>query len=419
MILFRDIPGSLAFQGRSLVRLARRRSFLPGLLFLSAGFLAYVLVRNTVYADLQPEYAMPSADLLARLLRLDLVQFILFLSVLYVPALIALGNALTAEGPGFTVSRDEYLAHASLLFPLWGAVFLIAAPVQWLLPYFVVLGPLGISIGLLFLSIALSVYTVWALGQWSRMSIAAAFGVFALSWITLPVFFLLSSFPVALPLFLLLPLAYFIRRYAGDLASARAAERDLRRYLQALTADPNDSHALCQLGRIHFRQGRYDSARDYLRQAVKIDARAPEYRYTLGRVLEAQGDWPGALARYEEAYGLDPGFGAGDISREMGKACLHAGSLGKAVRFLQDFLKERPSDPEGRYWLAVALEKSRDREGMRVHLNILLDHARSSTRLFRRKHQEWIRRARMLLDRPEAAADFASESPAEVVESKR
>ena len=54
----------------------------------------------------------------------------------------------------------------------------------------------------------LVVYTVWAIQQLNYLSVAQAFGVFALSWFTLPVFFILTSFLFALPFFIMIPLIY-------------------------------------------------------------------------------------------------------------------------------------------------------------------------------------------------------------------
>jgi predicted Zn-dependent protease len=113
-------------------------------------------------------------------------------------------------------------------------------------------------------------------------------------------------------------------------------------------------------------------------------------------VLEQQGDWPGALDHYEHVYTLSPRYGMGDVFREVGKAYLHTGKVEKAIEFLHFFLKERHSDPEGRYWLAVAQGKQGNLRESKAELSILLEQARSGPRFFRKENRRWIFLARGL-----------------------
>jgi hypothetical protein len=71
--------------------------------------------------------------------------------------------------------------------------------------------------------------------------------------------------------------------------------------------------------------------------------------------------------------------------------------LDKAIEFLRFFLERRSSDPEGRYWLAIALKRCGKPDEMRVQLSAVLEQARTSPRFFRREKREWIYRARVLL----------------------
>ncbi len=82
--------------------------------------------------------------------------------------------------------------------------------------------------------------------------------------------------------------------------------------------------------------------------------------------------------------------GTGDIFREVGKAYLHTGNMDKAIEFLNFFLQTRGSDPEGRYWLAVTLQKLGKPEETRVQLNTILEQARSNPRFFRKENRQWI-----------------------------
>jgi tetratricopeptide (TPR) repeat protein len=113
------------------------------------------------------------------------------------------------------------------------------------------------------------------------------------------------------------------------------------------------------------------------------------------------GEWPEALEQYEETYRLDPEYGVGDIFREVGKGYLHTGNIEKGMEFLTFFLKKRVSDPEGRFWLAVALKKKGNLEEMRLQLNLILEQARSLPRFFRKKNREWLYLARNMIRNPD------------------
>jgi tetratricopeptide (TPR) repeat protein len=183
----------------------------------------------------------------------------------------------------------------------------------------------------------------------------------------------------------------------SELLASRSLLQGFRRLLRTLTSYPRDADAHFQLGLLHFRSSHLDAALGYFEQAVTIDPSDADYHYYMGRIYEARGQWPQAADEYEATYRLNPDYGLGDIFREVGKAYLHTDRLEKALEFLTYFLERRSSDPQGRYWLAVALQRAGRREEMRMHLNAVLDQARSSPRFFRRTQREWIYRSRILL----------------------
>ena len=398
MNTLRELLGILALRPRALRTLASRQAMVPAFLLFVAGFLAFVLVGNLVYAEFQVGTpGLSSFPYLGSLLRLNLVQALLFLSLVYVPTVVCLSNAIAGEGLGLTLSRAEYQSHISVLFPLWGLILLITAPIPLLLPQ-VILADLGmISIRfLLFISLTLF-YTVWAIRELNHISTMAAVSAFVLSWITLPLFYVLIMFLFALPLFIMIPVFYLAFQRFRGFFSGRASEREFQGRLQNLTLNPQDADAQYQLGLIHLKRGNLDTAQIYFERAMKIDPADPDYHYFLGRVFEARGEWDRALEEYEETYRINPDQGLGDIFREVGKAYLHIGKMDKAVEFLSFFLQTRGSDPEGRYWLAVAFERLGQPEEMRVQLNTILEQARSNPRFFRKENRQWILRARRLL----------------------
>jgi tetratricopeptide (TPR) repeat protein len=389
-----NVVALMAFRSRALRELAARRAIVAGPVLFASGFLAFVLVRQSVYSQLE-EVNLPGGFGFETFFHLNLVQALLFLALVYIPTVVCLGNAVS--GFGFSVSRQEYRAHFSGLLPLWGILLLLAAPLQWFLPQFLVIGIVGISVGLCALSMLILIYTVWAIAELGYLSPVAGLGVFALSWITLPVFYVLTTFLFALPLFLLLPLFYLAVQRMRNFFTVGERARALEQNLKTLTLNPQDADAHHQLGLIHLGKGHLDAAQSCFQNAVAIDPEDPGNHFYLGRVFEKKADWSRALEQFETTYRLSPNFSLGDIFREVGKGYLQTGHPDKAAEFLRHFLEARVSDPEGRFWLAVALQHSGDMQGMRVQLNTILDQARSNPRFFTREHREWIYRSRSLL----------------------
>jgi tetratricopeptide (TPR) repeat protein len=395
MTFLSDLLGMIAFRRGALKTQAGQQSLLSGVLCFAAGYLVFGVVRSAVYATL-PDFAGQSG-VLNYLVSLRFLQVVLFLLLVYIPAVIILSNAIAGEGLGWSVSREEYRAHGSALLPLWGLLFLLDAPFQYYAPQFLVVGVFGITIGMLVLLVLLTVYTVWGLQQLNYLSSAQAIAVFVLSWFTIPIYYFLVSFLFALPLFLMIPVLYLGYYGLRVYSSSQSNERLFKQRMNSLTLNPQDADAHYQLGLLQLKRRRPVAACRHFEDAIRIDASDPDYHYALGRAHELAGEWEKALAEYEETYRLNPEYGLGDIFREVGKGYLQTGNLEKGIEFLRFFLSKRNSDPEGRYWLAVALQKSGDIEQMRVQLNTILDQVRSDPRFFRKGNREWIYKTRALI----------------------
>jgi tetratricopeptide (TPR) repeat protein len=396
MTFISDLLGTLAFRSRAIRALAERRATVAGVICFSVGYLLYALVRSLVYASL-PELMSQQSVWIGYFAGFQLFQILLFLLVIYVPFVIVASNAIAGDGLGLSISKQEYQAHISALMPLWGALSLIAAPLQWLIPHFLIIGIVEISIGMLIRSILIIAYTLWAIRRLNYLSAIQVLGMFALSWFTFPVYYLLTSFLFALPFFVLIPLIFLASQWFRGYHVSQANEREYRQHLQALTVNPQDADAQYQIGLIYLKRRNLDAACRYFGNALKIDPGDADYHYFLARAHELKGEWSPALEQYEETYKLNPGYGHGDIFREVGKSYLHMGNAEKAMEFLKYFLSKRGSDPEGRYWLAMALQKTGDNEQMRAQLHVIAEQARSNPRFFRKENREWIYRARAMI----------------------
>jgi tetratricopeptide (TPR) repeat protein len=395
MTFVRCIWGLLCLRDESLRLLAASRNPVLPLGVFVAGFVVFGLVRQAVYAGLREPQA--AAGPLGYLVRLNIFSALVYFAVLLVPLLISLSNALAGDGLGFTVSRREYAAWRAALLPLWGTLFLLAAPVQWLLPHFLVLGDFGISIGLLVLSSLMVFYTIWGAGRLAGISPAIAAAVVVLACLTLPVFSLLSSRPYASLLLLCAAAIIWLSGWVRKRSAASRVERMLEQRIAAMEVKLQDAEAQHRVGLMQVQLGRLDAAAASLERALSIQPGVPEHEYDLGRVHESRGDWQAALAHYENARSLAPDCCQGKVLREVGKASFHTGDTEKALELLRSFLGGHASDPEARYWLAAALERNDCAEEMRIQLHTLLEQARSSPRLSRTVHREWVLRARALI----------------------
>ena len=404
MNLLRDLLGMLAFRKRAVRAQAERQALACGIVCFSGGFLAFSTIRNVVYASLP--------DLVGQFeftgIVLHLIQTAVFATLIYIPAVIILSNAISGDGLGVAISRQEYRGHASAMLPLWGIIFLIDAPLQYCAPQFLVIGVVAISVGMIVLLPLLLSYTLWAIKELNYLSPARASAVFILSFFTLPLYYLVTSFIFALPFFILFPLLYVGYHRIRDYAASQVNERVFQNHLRTLTLNPQDADAYYQLGLIHLKRRNLDVACRYFENALKIVSAEPEYHYSLGRAYEYQGDWTKALEQYEETYRLNPEYGLGDLLREVGKGYLNTDGVEKSIEFLTFFLTRRDSDPEGRYWLAVAMQRAGKSDQMRMHLKLIIEQAQSNPRFFRKQNREWIYKARSLLRETGSRADVAT-----------
>jgi tetratricopeptide (TPR) repeat protein len=399
MIFLGDLLGMLALRKQALRTQAARQAAVTGVICFSVGYLIYALVRNSVYAA---ELSIPQAGFIYLFLNLNLIQIVLFLVLIYVPAVIILSNAISGDGLGLSFSRQEYRSHLSVLMPLWGMLYLVTTPLQWLMPHAHSIEPaemlvINYSIGAFIRLALILIYTIWAIKQLNYLSFPQTLGVFALSFLALPVYIILTSFLSALAFFLFIPAIYFGYQRIRSFFDLKSNERAFQQSLHSLTLNPQDADAHYQLGLIHLKRRNLDAAQKYFENSLQIDPDDAECHYSLGRTFELKEQWTRALEQYEETYRLNSEFGRGDIFREVGKGYLHTGSVEKGLEFLQYFLKNRASDPEGRYWLAVALQKTGDLKQMRIQLDTILEQARSTPRFFRKGNREWIDRARNLI----------------------
>jgi len=363
----------------------------------ASGFLAYVWVRQAVYSELGwPDGAAGKTGALQFVLDSNVLQATSFVLFILVPALVALGNALADDGLGFTLSSEDHLRYTRILLPVWGALLLVTAPIQWLAPQFVVVGPVGISIGLLSLGLLGTICTIYAIRHAGYLSLFQAAGAFSLSLFTLPLLPALNASDILTGFLLAAAAAWYGSRLLRRIARHREARRGVAALLPMLRSDPGNADAGLRIARLHFENENRDAARLYLEEAAGIAPRRADIRFLLGRIHAETGSWREALTILREAYAVDPELENGKILRELGKAEIQLEDAATGRRRLQQYLEGHPGDLEARYWLARSLGTSGDNNGMRLQLHLLREQARAASSQSRKLQRRWLLLARSL-----------------------
>lgn len=97
-----------------------------------------------------------------------------------------------------------------------------------------------------------------------------------------------------------------------------------QKFEQVLGMDSSHPQALCGLGMVYYRQGRYEDALDYLEQSLEYNANQASCHYTRGLVLTKLGYLAEAASAYQQAFIVEPSYldaysQLGNVSIELGE----------------------------------------------------------------------------------------------------
>lgn len=121
-----------------------------------------------------------------------------------------------------------------------------------------------------------------------------------------------------------------------------AAEKS---YLEAIKLHPDYQLALISLGRLRIVQKNFDGAIEVLNQAVKVQPPSAQANYFLGEAYLQIKKGSIAVGYLNEAIKLDP-VGMADAHLRLGALYNAVGLKDKAAAEYEEFLKQRPDDPE-------------------------------------------------------------------------
>lgn len=127
-----------------------------------------------------------------------------------------------------------------------------------------------------------------------------------------------------------------------------------------LSRTRDNPEAYKNLALIYYDQGNYRLAEFVSATARKLDEKDPGVYNNLGMIYLKQDDKVRALAQFQKAIQLDPNFAPGHMN--MGAMALSYRDYENAETWLRKALQLDAASPEGRYYLAWALEGQKGRD---------------------------------------------------------
>lgn len=141
-------------------------------------------------------------------------------------------------------------------------------------------------------------------------------------------------------------------------------------FLQSLDADPDNVHALRNLGGIYYALGRPDEAASTFQSALEIRPNASLYS-NLGTIFFSRGLYSKAVTAFEDALAMDGAsnqyiywLNLADAYRQLpGKQDEARRSYGRALQILDSLVGKKPDDVRLRSRRALARARSGNRDG--------------------------------------------------------
>jgi tetratricopeptide (TPR) repeat protein len=135
--------------------------------------------------------------------------------------------------------------------------------------------------------------------------------------------------------------------------------------------------------RIHYRLGQVllskagetgpvDEARAEFQKELQVDPRDASAEFILGELARRAGQWDEAAQHFSRASTLDVGFSEAYLA--MGISLTSARKFAEAVAPLETYVRMQPEDPSGHYQLAIAYQRTGNKEGA-ARENALRDQA--------------------------------------------
>jgi tetratricopeptide (TPR) repeat protein len=407
----------------------RERSPLPAAMLLAllaqTAYVAY-----TQWRFINPVFMLRGPSVAFSLIFSSVLP-LLFIAVIFVPALALVANLFERRASFSLLIRQEYAPLAATTFYAWTAANLAALPLAWLIRVtgfeaslltqvkeqlsaaveqgryspemaLQLADPRAQSITLAAM-ILLPLFAFWAvlavrevfrLSLWRSIIAVVSSGAFTLvsSQVLLPIFGTVMGSP-----FLLILLFILLRGYFADVTRGQRARASFKQNLEAATLNPADASAHYNLGLIHQQRGELDEARKRFERAIEIDADEVDSHYQLGRIAREQGRLPEAIKHFSEVVERAPMHSLHEIWREIGATYLAAGQFEDAREALERFLENRNLDPQGLYLMGRALAGlGRQREAA-ASMQACIEAVKTAPAYKYRTEKRWLNEAQQFL----------------------
>ncbi len=330
--------------------------------------------------------------------------FVLFTTLIYVPFAILVANLFERRLTLGRALRENFAPTAACALSGLAVSLLVTLPpasvVAWqssslpatqLVGFFVLLIVLPVPI--FFSLLTITIRTVFNIG-WATAALVSLLSFLSLFW--LPILTQVFSFVCASP-FLLLLIAFLLRDRIGDIFQNQRSRQAFKQNLEAATLNPADASAHYNLGLLYRQRGEIDAAEASFGRAVEIDDTEVDAHYQLGQIARERGRLAESIKHFETVVRQAPAHSLHEIWREIARTYLEARQYADALRMLDRFLAERPSDAEGHYWRGQALSATGRIEEAEAEMSTCIESVRTAPAYKYRREQEWLRLAEQFL----------------------
>ena len=217
-----------------------------------------------------------------------------------------------------------------------------------------------------------------------------------------PLWALLLS-PILASPFLLIILFLLIRGYISNVTRSQRARESFKQNLEAATLNPADASAHYNLGLIHQQRGELEAARERFERAIQIDEEEIDAHYQLGRIARAQKRFADAIKNFEQVVARDRSHSQHEIWREVGATYITAEQYEDARNALEQFLEQRPSDPEGLYLMGRAHAGLGHRREAASSMQACIEAVKTAPAYKYRADKRWLNEAQQFIKSSQSA----------------
>lgn len=344
-------------------------------------------------------FAVLAGALFAGFTLAPVFRALALLAAVFVPIAVIVVNKLEGTGSAGVVLPRDYMPMLVCHLMAYTAALLPAATIESI-PVVPEIAP---AIAALLYFAFLSVCVVRTISGTSfgraiatviSSFVLSAGAVYVYSFVSGALYFLASPFVL---FYLYIMFGQGVSSQLRGLGGGLSSRQRMRQLLETSTVNPRDADARYQLGLIYQQRRNFTEARKCFEEAIAIDKQEAEPHYQLGRVLRAQGQLPEALEQLKTAAAIDNKLAQSEVLRETGATLLDLGRDAEAKDILREYTNRRNFDPEGWYWLGLALSRLGDNAGAREALGQSIESVRTAPPHLRRQVSRWESASRKLL----------------------